>query len=152
MTLYSLQFEIQIRQPANVIYDHLRNPHNFVGLQPLLTHVEAVQHGGQDGKQTVSYDTVEAFRWFGIALYRNRIHVTTVFTNPPHRFETVVYSVPNIVLNVGYDLLPQSGGTLLRETMQIQVHSWLSKFVLAQATRAQTTLLSNLKERLDGMN
>lgn len=152
MTLYMLYFEIQINQPVDVIYDHLREPYNYIGLQPLLTHVESVQPGEQDGKQTVSYDTVEAFRWLGVVLYRNRIRVKTVFTNPPYRFETMVHSVPNIVLNVGYDLLPQNGGTLLKETMQIRVYSWLSKFVLAQATQAQKALLTNLKERLEQIN
>jgi hypothetical protein len=84
------------------VYDHLRDPHNLVGLQPLLTHVENVQAS----ETSVSYDTVEAFRWLGIVLYRNRIHVQTTFTDPPWRLETVVHSFPNITLQVGYTFTP----------------------------------------------
>jgi hypothetical protein len=146
MPTYSLDFEIQINVPPQTVYDHLRDPHNLVGLQPLLTHVENVQAS----ETSVSYDTVEAFRWLGIVLYRNRIHVQTVFTDPPKNFETVVHSFPNITLHVGYTFTPQAGGTLLRESVRISCHAWLAKFVTVQASQAQTTLLSNLKKRLEG--
>jgi hypothetical protein len=150
MPIYSLDFEVQINVPPQTVYDHLRDPRNFVGLQPLLTHVENIQTSDLHGKPSVSYDTVEAFRWLGIVLYRNRIHVRTVFTDPPMRFETGVHSFPNITLHVEYTFTPQGNGTLLREVMRISCHAWLAGFVTDQATRAQTTLLSNLKRRLDG--
>lgn len=134
-----------------MIYDHLRDPHSFVGLQPLLTHVEAVHFDQRDGKRMVSYDTVEAFRGMGIVLYRNRIHVQTVFTNPPQQFDTVVHSFPNITLNVEYNFSQQDGGTLVKETMHIQMYAWLAKFVTNEATKAQTAVLANLKKRLEGV-
>lgn len=145
MPIYLLGFEIQINVTPQTVYDHLRDPHNLVGLQPLLTHVENVQAS----HSSVSYDTVEAFRWLGIVLYRNRIHVQTTFIDPPQRFETVVHSFPNITLQVGYAFKPQAGGTLLRESVQISCHAWLAGFVTVQATRAQTALLENLKSRLE---
>lgn len=149
MPTYKLDFQTQINIPQQVVYEHLKDPQNFVGLQPLLTHVESVKYEEQHGKQSVSYDTVEAFRWMGIVLYRNRIHVQTIFTNPPYEFETIVHSFPNITLNAKYLFTPQNGETLIKETIQIQTHAWLAKFVLTQATQAQTTLLSNLKHRLE---
>ncbi|MBM4426039.1 MAG: SRPBCC family protein [Chloroflexi bacterium] len=145
MPIFSLGFEIQINVSPQTVYDHLRDPHNLVGLQPLLTHVENVQAS----HTSVSYDTVEAFRWLGIFLYRNRIHVRTTFIDPPQRLETVVHSFPNITLQVGYTFTPQAGGALLRESVQISCHAWLAGFVTDQATHAQTALLENLKTRLE---
>lgn len=145
MPTYSLDFEIQINVSPQTVYDHLRDPHNLVGLQPLLTHVENVQAS----HTSVSYDTVEAFRWLGIVLYRNRIHVQTTFIDPPQRFETVVHSFPNITLQVGYTFTPQGDRTLVCEEVRITCHAWLAGFVTEQATRAQTALLENLKTRLE---
>lgn len=146
MPVYPLAFETEIKLPPQTVYDHLRDPRNFVGLQPLLTHVENIQAA----ETSVSYDTVEAFRWLGIVLYRNRIHVQTKFTDPPRHFETVVHSFPKITLHVGYTFTPHGAGTLLREEMRITCHAWLAGFVTEQAARAQTALLRNLKTRLEG--
>ncbi len=149
MPVYNLEFQIRIQASPQVVYEHLSDPHNFVGLQPLLTYVDHVAFGEQDGKRTVSYETVEAFRAFGIVLYRNRIRVQTVFTDPPRQYHTRVHSFPNITLNVEYTFTPQAEGVLVQETMQIQVHAWLKGFVLRQAAQAQTALLANLKKRLE---
>jgi hypothetical protein len=132
------------------VYDHLRNPQNFVGLQPLLTHLENIKVLQLDDRRSVSYDTVEAFRWKGLVLYRNRIRVRTVFTDPPHQFETVVHSFPNITVRVTYTFNSKDGGTRVHETMRISCHAWLANFVIDQALRAQTAVLANLKKRLDG--
>jgi len=146
---YFLEFTAHINVPPGTVYDHLSDPHNFVGLQPLLTHVEAVHFYERDGRRSVSYDTVEAFRWKDLVLYRNRIRVQTVFTDPPGHFETVVHSFPKITLRVDYTFTSHDGGTLVREAMYISCHAWLAKFVTDQAARAQTALLANLKERLE---
>ena len=120
-----------------------------MGLQPLLTHVDAVKFGEQDGCKTISYETVEAFRWLGIILYRNRIRVQTVFTRPPEKFNTIVRSVPNITLYVEYTFTPKDKGVLIKEVMQVHTYAWLAKFVISQATGAQNILLANLKNRLE---
>jgi hypothetical protein len=151
MSIYNLEFQAQINVLPQVIYDHLSDPHHFVGLQPLLTHVEAVQFGERDGLKNVCYTTVEAFRWKGIVLYRNRIQVQTTFTSPPLQFTTTVHSFPKITLHVEYTFESLNGGTLVKEEMQIHVHSWLAGFVTSEATKAQTALLTNLKKRLEGM-
>ena len=149
MPVYNLEFQIRINVPAKTAYEHLNDPHNFVGLQPLLTHVDAVKFGQQDGCKAVSYETVEAFRWLGIVLYRNRIRVQTVFTRPPEKFNTVVHSVPNITLHVEYAFTPKDNGVLIKEAMQVHTYAWLAKFVISQATSAQNMLLANLKNRLE---
>ncbi len=149
MPVYNLEFQVHINAPAKAAYEHLNDPHNFVGLQPLLTHVDNVKLGEQDGCKTVSYETVEAFRWLGIVLYRNRIRVQTVFTNPPEKFNTIVHSFPNITLYVQYTFTPKDNGVLIKETMQVHAYEWLAKFVISQATGAQNTLLANLKNRLE---
>jgi hypothetical protein len=151
MPIYNLEFQTQIKALPQVVYDHLSDPHNFVGLQPLLTHVEAVQFGEQDGLKNVSYATVEAFRGMGVVLYHNRIQVKTTFTDPPLQFTTTVHSFPNITLHVEYTFELMDGGTLVKERMQIHVHSWLAGFVTSEATKAQTALLANLKKRLETM-
>lgn len=149
MPIYTLEFQTQIKVPSQVVYDHLSDPHNFVGLQPLLTHVEAVQFGEQDGVKNVSYTTVEAFRWMDIVLYRNRIRVHSAFTKPPHQINVTVHSFPNITLNVEYTFTPLENGVHLKEVMQIHTHALLAKFVINEATKAQTALLENLKNRLE---
>ena len=149
MPVYTLEFQTQIKVPPQVVYDHLSDPHNFVGLQPLLTHVEAVQFGELDGVKSVSYTTVEAFRRMNIVLYRNRIRVRSVFTRPPHQIDVVVHSFPNITLNVEYTFAPLDDGVHVKEVMQIQTHALLAKFVINEATKAQTALLENLKYRLE---
>jgi hypothetical protein len=149
MPVYNLEFQIFINVPAEVAYDHLNDPHHYVGLQPLLTHVDKVKFGKQDGLKTVSYETVEAFRWKGIVLYRNRIRVQTVFTLPPKKLNTVVHSFPNITLNVEYTFTPKDNGVLINETVQIHTAAWLAKFVTGEATRVQNKILENLKNRLE---
>jgi len=149
MPVYNLEFQMQIKVQPQVVYEHLRDPHNLVGLQPLLTHVDAVQSDG-DG-QGVSYETVEAFRWMNLVLYRNRIRVRAVFTDPPRQMKMAVRSFPNITLNVDYTFTPQGDGVLVKEAMQIHAHAWLAKFVTSEATKAQTALLENLKHRLENL-
>ena len=149
MPVYKLEFQIYINVPARIAYEHLNDPRNFVGLQPLLTHVDAVKFGEQGGSKTVSYETVEAFRWLGIVLYRNRIHVRTVFTRPPEQFETTVHSFPNITLNVDYTFTPKDGGVVVGEVMRVNTYTWLAKFVTGETTRVQNILLANLKNRLE---
>ena len=150
MPIYKLDFQTQINISPQVVYEHLSKPQNMVGLQPLLTHVENIQHHEHNGKQSVSYNTVEAFRWLGLVIYKNRIQVQANFTNPPTQLNIVVYSFPNITADVEYRFTAQDGGTLVKETMQIQVSAWLAKFVTSQANQAQTALLANLKNRLEG--
>lgn len=150
MPVYLLEFQTRIKVPPQVVYDHLSDPHNFVGLQPLLTHVEAVQFGELNGVRSVSYTTVEAFRRMNIVLYRNRIRVQSFFTRPPYQINVVVHSFPNITLNVEYTFAPLGDGVHVKEEMQIQAHALLAKFVISEATKAQTALLENLKHRLEG--
>jgi len=151
MAIYNLEFQTWINVPSRTAYDHLSDPHNLVGLQPLLTYVDAVQTGEQNGLKSISYDTVEAFRWMNIVLYRNRIHVQAVFTDPPRQINMVVHSFPNIVLNVEYSFTPQGDGVLVRETMQIHTYALLAGFVTSEATKAQTALFKNLKDRLESI-
>ena len=151
MAIYPLEFKTWINVPPNTAYEHLRDPHNLVGLQPLLTYVDAVQFGEQDDKKNVSYETVEAFSRMGIVLYRNRIHVQTVFTDQPLQLNITVHSFPNITLNVEYSFAPLDDGVLVKEKMLIHVHEWLASFVINEATKAQTALLANLKNRLEGV-
>lgn len=149
MPIYNLEFQIHINASAGTVYEHLNDPHHFVGLQPLLTHVDSVKFGEQDGCKTASYETVEAFRWQGIVLYRNRIRVQTVFTRPPEKINMVIKSFPNIALNVEYTFTPKDNGVLIRQTMEVHTAAWLARFVLSEATRAQNVLLANLKNRLE---
>lgn len=151
MAIYDLEFQTWINVPPLTVYEHLSDPYNLVGLQPLLTYVDAVQFGEQGGLKSISYETVEAFRWKGIVLYRNRIRVQAVFTDPPRKINMVVHSIPNITLNVEYTFTPQGDGVQVRETMKIHTHALLAGFVIREATKAQTALLKNLKDRLEGI-
>ena len=67
------------------------------------------------------------------------------------QINVAVHSFPNITLNVEYTFTPLENGVHLKEVMQIHTHALLAKFVISEATKAQTALLENLKNRLEGI-
>ncbi len=145
----TLTFEIDIHQSPALIYDHLANPKNFLGLQPLLIDMSPIDTTSEDGKTVCTYETIEAFRMFGKIVYRNRIRVRSILTRPPEQMDTVVHSPGGVTLNVEYLFQAKGNGTHLIETMHIQGYRLLMSFVIDQATKAQNTVLHRLKARLE---
>lgn len=149
-----LTFEqhIFIDRRKDEIYDHISEPLNIIGLQPLLTTLDVMKEQTDENGITLRpFYTVEVFRWAGIPLMRNRIYSVIHLTQPRDELEFHVFSKPNIKIVFKYafvqynDLRTHITQTILFE----QVSKILEGFVFNQAVKAQRALLTNLKARLE---
>jgi len=146
---HKLEFTVHIRRPVSVVYSHLGDPTNFIGLQPLLTSISSVQETFVNNKRGYKYETVETFRIGSIPVLNNRIHVQTILTEPDQQIDTVVQSNPNIRLDVRYKFTALGEDTHLIEQMLISVPAWVSNYVVNTARQVQEQTLANLKHRLE---
>ncbi len=149
-----LTFEqhIFIDRRKDEIYDHISEPLNMIGLQPLLTTLDVMKEQTDENGITLRpFYTVEVFRWAGIPLMRNRIYSVIHLTKPRDELEFHVFSKPNIKIVFKYafvqynDLRTHITQTILFE----QLSKILEGFVFNQAVKAQRALLTNLKARLE---
>lgn len=149
-----LTFEqhIFIDRRKDEIYDHISEPLNMIGLQPLLTTLDVMKEQTDENGITLRpFYTVEVFRWAGIPLMRNRIYSVIHLTKPRDELEFHVFSKPNIKIVFKYafvqynDLMTHITQTILFD----QVSKILEGFVFNQAVKAQRALLTNLKARLE---
>jgi len=76
-----LDIDVYIDVPVATVYDHLSEPHDFLGLQPLLVDMSPVQRTVENGLSVITYETVEAFRLWKLT-YHNRIKVRMVMAEP----------------------------------------------------------------------
>lgn len=141
---------IFIQTTPQAAYNELSNPVNYLGLQPLLTSVDNVQHHtDEDGQTVYTYSAVEAFRFLGLIPYNNRIHARMTLTRPNEEIQTEVDSPGGVRLYGRFVFEPQDGGVLVRDIIRIQMVWFLRWYVVSQAEAAQETLLTNLKYRLE---
>ena len=149
-----LTFEqhIFIDRHKDEVYDHISEPLNMIGLQPLLTTLDVMKEQTDENGITLRpFYTVEVFRWAGIPLMRNRIYSVIHLTKPRDELEFHVFSKPNIKIVFKYvfvqynDLRTHITQTILFD----QVSKILEGFVFNQAVKAQRALLTNLKARLE---
>lgn len=150
----TLQFTTYITRPISEVYDHMADPHNLIGLQPLLIEMSPVQSTRVNGVIVQTYETIEAFRLGGYNVYRNRIRVRTTLTRPNEQIDSLVHSPGGVTLDVGYTFTPQAGasqcgGTQLTEVMEINAPRLMAGFVVRQATLAQQAVMQRLKARLE---
>ena len=143
---------IFIDRRKDEIYDHISEPLNMIGLQPLLTTLDVMKEQTDENGITLRpFYTVEVFRWAGIPLMRNRIYSVIHLTKPRDELEFHVFSKPNIKIVFKYvfvqhnDLRTHITQTILFE----QASKLLEDFVFEQAVKAQRALLTNLKVRLE---
>jgi hypothetical protein len=145
----TLRFTIDSARPLSAVYDHLAQPQNFLGLQPMLIEMSPVGETVENHLLVRSYDTVEAFRVGKRAVYRNRIRVKMTLTRPPEQIDTLVHSPGGVTLNVRYMFTPENDGTRLTEIMEVRTPRLLASFVVSQATQAQNIVMERLKVRLE---
>lgn len=146
---HKLEFMVHIQRQVSVVYDHLAQPANLLGLQPLLSSISSVQEIEVDNKRGFNYETVETFRIGPIPVLNNRIRVQTVLTEPNRQIDSIVQSKPNIRLDVHYQFTSLGDETAVVEQMLISVPAWVSAYVVATARRVQEQTLDNLKHRLE---
>jgi hypothetical protein len=143
--IHTLQFTTHIARPVPEVYAHLANPHNFIGLQPLLIEMSPIQTASENGLPVQSYETVEAFRLGGRVVYRNRIRVKTTLAKLDERMDTMVHSPGGVTLDVQYHFALEDHGTRLTEIMNIHMLRLTVGFVVRQATQAQLAVMEWLK-------
>lgn len=134
------------------IYDHISEPINMIGLQPLLTTLDVMKEQmDENGISLRPYYTMDVFRWAGIPLMRNRIYSVIHLTKPKDELEFHVFSKPNIKIVFKYTLVQYNDlRTHITQTINFeQVCRLLEGFVFDQAVKAQRALLTNLKVRLE---
>jgi len=134
------------------VYDHVSEPLNMIGLQPLLTTIDILKEQTDESRITLRpFYTVEVFRWAGIPLMRNRIYSVIHLTKPKDELEFHVYSKPNIKIIFKYEFVQSNDlRTHITQTINFErVNKLLESFVFDQAVKAQRALLTNLKVRLE---
>ncbi len=146
---HSFELEIAIERPAAAVYEHLSQPANWVGLQPLLTAVSAVERTSEQGRVCLRYTTTERFRFGGALAFNNPIDVRCVLSEPDVRIDSFVRSFPRLSLAVVYLFLPVPHGTRLIERVTISGAWLLMPYVAGTALRVQRQTLANLKARLE---
>ena len=134
------------------IYNHLSEPINMVGLQPLLTEIDVLKaKTDENGVSLRPFYTVETFRLLGLPVFRNRIYSVIHLTKPKEELEFHVHSKPGIEIIFTYKFRQfNDKRTQVTQTVQFaKLNKLLEVFVINQAKHAQRVLLSNLKVRLE---
>ena len=144
---------ILVNSPQQDVYNHLADPHNLLGLQPLLTSVEVLEESRNENNAIVRpFYSIETFRFLGIPIYNNRIKVISTLTKPPEKMEYFVESQPGIHIRFTYQLKQENGSTQINLHVGIlQVNTLLESFVYKEAIKTQREVLVNLKKRLEGL-
>ena len=148
------EHDILIHCPPQIVYQHLAQPKNLMGLQPLLTAVKILEETTDaNGVATCQFDSVETFRIGKLPIYNNRIHVTGRQTKPFEEMEYFVRSFPNIRIRFLYTFREENAATRLTQQVNIlRVNPLLGNFVFKEARHVQQIVLARLKERLEGLS
>lgn len=133
---------VDVAAPPRAVYEHLMDPHSYIGLSPLVVAVRDVEPG-------VSYVAVERFA-AGPFHWDNAIHVT--LTGVPER--SVVSSVVSpgrVRLTATVTLTPRAaGGTTVTEEIALRAPRLLRRFAAGQARKVQVHRLAELARRMAG--
>ncbi|HAV76531.1 MAG TPA: hypothetical protein DCX53_04165 [Anaerolineae bacterium] len=149
--MQTFELDIFIDCPQYKIFDHISQPINMIGLQPLLTEIDILEEKMENNVIQRPFQTVETFRWLGLPIFKNRNLFIINLTKPKEELEFHVYSRSNIEIIFKYSLRESNDKrTQITQTVQfVKVNKLLEKFVVRQANQAQRALLSNLKVRLE---
>lgn len=146
---FTVETEVVV-EPAEV-YAHLLEPENQLGLQPLLTGIEAIERDRDEaGRQRSRFETVERFRLAGALSYDNRIRVECIGLELDRRVGFTAWSRPGIVVHSEFLLETIGGGRATRvvESLEIEAPRLLLGITLRIARRAHAQLVENLRIRM----
>ncbi len=148
----SFELNIFIDRPRDEVYEHVAQPINMIGLQPLLTTIDILkQQQDADGVILRPFHTVETIRWLGLPVMRNRVYSVIHLTKPPSELEISVFSKPNtqVVYHYLFQKSEEGRTHLVQKVRFEKVNKLLENFVFDQAIQTQRALLANLKVRLE---
>jgi hypothetical protein len=148
----TFELNIFIDRPRAEVYDHVAQPINMIGLQPLLTTIDILKEQ-KDGNGVVlrPFYTVETFRWLGLPIFKDRVYSVVHLTRPHSELEFHVFRKPGITVVYQYLFQESEEGRthLIQKVRFERVSKLLENLVFNQAIQAQRALLTNLKVRLE---
>ena len=148
----TFELNIFIDRPREEVYEHVSQPINMIGLQPLLTTIDILKEQ-KDGNGIVvrPFHTVLTFRWLKLPILRKKLYSAIHATKPPTELEFHVFSKPDV--NIIYHYLfneTEEGWTHLIQKVRFEkVNKLLESLVFGEAIKAQRAMLANLKVRLE---
>lgn len=148
----TFELNIFINRPRREVYEHIAEPINMIGLQPLLTTIDVLKEQ-KDGNGIVlrPFHMLVTYRWLGLPVFRNRVYTVMHLTKPDSELEFHVFSKPGIQLVFQYLFQEtEEGQTHLVQRVRFErVNKLLENLVFNQAIQTQRALLANLKVRLE---
>ena len=141
-----------INRPPQEVYEHLAQPINMIGLQPLLTTIDVLkEQKDTDDILLRPFHMLITYRWLGLPVLRNRVYVVLHLTKPSSELELHVFSRPGIHVVFEFQFQEmEEGHTHLTQTLRFEkVNRLFKAIVLRQANQTQRALLANLKVRLE---
>lgn len=146
------ELNIFINRPRREVYEHLAEPINMIGLQPLLTTIDVLKEQ-QDSDHVIlrPFYMLITYRWLGLPILKNRVYVVLHLNKPYEELELHVFSRPGIHVVFEYRFREtEEGNTHLVQTLRFEkINLFFKSVVLSQANQTQRALLANLKVRLE---
>lgn len=149
MAAASFHYRYFINAATPKIYAHLSEPSSYIGLSPLITEVSNVQPITDAEGQSIQYEAVETFHFWGFIRYPNRIKVRLVLTKADAQMVHLVESAPNVRLRFTFDFRPENGGTWIDENVTATMPLPLRGYVVAQAKSVQQSRAQILTKRME---
>ncbi len=141
-----------INRPPQEVYEHLAEPINMIGLQPLLTTIDVLKEH-KDTNNTIlrPFYMLITYRWLALPILRNRVYVVLHLTKPFKELELHVFSRPGIhvVFEYRFQEMEEEQTHLIQTVRFEKVNLLFKAIVLSQANQTQRALLANLKVRLE---
>lgn len=148
----TFELNIFIDRPCEEVYEHLSQPINMIGLQPLLTSIDILKEQ-KDGNGVAlrPFYMMLTFRWLKLPIFRKKIYSVIHATKPPDELEFHVFSKPdvNVVYHYFFNTTEEGGTHLIQKVRFEQVNKLLETLVFDEAIKSQRAMLANLKVRLE---
>ena len=148
----SFELNIFIDRPRAEVYDHIAEPINMIGLQPLLATIDILkEQKDANGVILRPFYTVDVFRWAGLPVWKSRVYSVIHLTRPKEELEIRVYVKPGIRIVYKYEFREdeEKRTHLIQKVSFEQLSKLLENFVFNRAIRTQRAVLTNLKVRLE---
>jgi hypothetical protein len=148
----TFELNIFIDRPRREVYDHIAEPINMIGLQPMLTTIDLLKEQKDSNGITLRpLHMVMTYRWLRLPVLQNRVYMVMHLTKPHNELEFHVFSRPEIQIVFHYLFQEtEEGHTHLIQKVRFErVNKLLESIVFNQAIQTQRALLANLKVRLE---
>jgi hypothetical protein len=151
----TFELNIFIDRPRDEVYEHIAEPINMIGLQPLLTTIDILKEQKDANKIILRpFYMVETHHWLGLPIRRSRVYSVIHLTRPKEELELHVFRRfgTTIVYRYFFNKSDEGNRTHLIQRVHFEkVNKLLENYVFHQAINAQRALLTNLKVRIEKM-